>query len=147
MSVAPVPLSDLLTGPVHHGHHPLAGDTQPSDDMDSVDTETIMSYGDRLSGASEARALLGGDLLRYDTLSDIQRGLNTIGNIIQIVTSVLSLFGASNVDRWVRVKVKVVCIYTMHKIVAFVPYLLLKCSHMLQSAQKVSSLQHSLQST
>ena len=45
--------------------------------------------------------MLGGDLLRYDTLSDIQRGLNTIGNIIQIVTSILSLFGASNVDRWV----------------------------------------------
>ena len=102
MSVAPVPqLSDLLTGHVnhvhnvHHGHH---DDSFPSDDLDS---EAIESYGDRLSEASEARAMLGSDLLRYDTLSDIQRGLNTIGNIIQIVTSVLSLFGASNVDRWV----------------------------------------------
>ena len=101
MSVAPVPLSDLLSGHVHHVHHLLPADPHPGSDMDSVDTETIQSYGDRLSEASEARALLGGDLLRYDTLSDIQRGLNTIGNIIQIVTSVLSLFGASNVDRWV----------------------------------------------
>ena len=100
MSVAPVPqLSDLLTGNVHHVHHLLHDDPLPSDDLDS---ETIESYGERLSaGESEARAMLGGDLLRYDTLSDIQRGLNTIGNIIQIVTSILSLFGASNVDRWV----------------------------------------------
>ena len=99
MSVAPVPqLSDLLTGHLHHVHHLLHDDPLPSDDLDS---EAIESYGERLSGASEARAMLGGDLLRYDTLSDIQRGLNTIGNIIQIVTSVLSLFGASNVDRWV----------------------------------------------
>ena len=102
MSVAPVPLSDLLSGHVHHVHHLLPPDTLASSVMDmDMDSETIESYGDRLSEASEARALMGGDLLRYDTLSDIQRGLNTIGNIIQIVTSVLSLFGASNVDRWV----------------------------------------------
>ena len=97
MSVAPViQLGDLLTGHVHHVHHLLRDDdTQPSDDI----SETIESYAERLSEASEGRALLGGDLLRYDTLSDIQRGLHTIGNIIQVITSVLSLFGASNVDR------------------------------------------------
>ena len=117
MSVAPVPqLSDLLTGNVHHVLHLLRDNPLPSDDLDS---EAIESYGERLSGESEARAMLGGDLLRYDTLSDIQRGLNTIGNIIQIVTSILSLFGASNVDRWVvllyqlQVSVKVLCIFTI----------------------------------
>ena len=98
MSVAPViQLGDLLTGHVNHVHHLLHNDddTQPSVDI----SETIESYAERLSEASEGRALLGGDLLRYDTLSDIQRGLHTIGNIIQVITSVLSLFGASNVDR------------------------------------------------
>ena len=98
MSVAPViQLGDLLTGHVHHVHPLLHDDddTHPSVDIG----ETIESYAERLSEASEGRALLGGDLLRYDTLSDIQRGLHTIGNIIQVITSVLSLFGASNVDR------------------------------------------------
>ena len=99
MSVAPViHLGDLLTGHVYHHHHHLHDDhhdSVPSDDI----SDTIESYAERLTEASEGRALLGGDLLRYDTLSDIQRGLHTIGNIIQVITSLLSLFGASNVDR------------------------------------------------
>ena len=98
MSVAPlIQLGDLLTGHVHHHHHHLLHDNN-NDKRDDF-SDTIEGYAERLSEASEGRALLGGDLLRYDTLSDIQRGLHTIGNIIQVITSLLSLFGASNVDR------------------------------------------------
>ena len=98
MSVAPVSqLGDLLSGHLHPGEPLHRVDDQDSLPGEGLDSETIEGYGERLS---EGRALLGGDLLRYDTLSDIQRGLNTIGNIIQIITSVLSLFGASNVDRY-----------------------------------------------
>ena len=98
MSVAPVTeltqLGDSLMGNAGLTHD-LSRDTVISDEA-AVDSETIRSYGDQLSALSE-----GPSLLRYDTISEIQRGLTAIGNIIQIVTSVLSLFGASNVDRWV----------------------------------------------
>ena len=63
-----------------------------------VNEDIIDSYGVKLDRMSEGRAL-GGDLLRADTLNEIHSGLNTIGSIIKIVTTVLSLFGADNIDR------------------------------------------------
>lgn len=63
-----------------------------------VNEDIIDSYGVKFDKMSEGRAL-GGDLLRADTLNEINSGLNTLGNIIKIVTTVLSLFGADNIDR------------------------------------------------
>ena len=63
-----------------------------------VNEDIIDSYGVKFEKMSEGRAL-GGDLLRADTLNEINSGLNTLGNIIKIVTTVLSLFGADNIDR------------------------------------------------
>ena len=70
------------------------------DDTEHLDVneDTIDSYGVKLDKMSEGRAL-GGDLLRAGTLNEIHSGLNTIGSIIKIVTTVLSLFGAENIDR------------------------------------------------
>ena len=43
---------------------------------------------------------LGGQLLRSDTLNEIHNGLSTIGKVIKIVTTVLTLFGVNeNIDR------------------------------------------------
>ena len=74
-----------------------AGDDDDNEHLD-VNEDIIDSYGVKLDKMSEGRAL-GGDLLRAGTLNDIHSGLNTIGSIIKIVTTVLSLFGAENIDR------------------------------------------------
>ena len=65
-----------------------------SDSSQPLDTETIARYGERLEELSHGRSLAN-DLSLYK----IQSGLNTMGSIIKIVTTVLSLFGADSVDR------------------------------------------------
>ena len=69
-------------------------------DIDSFDIneDIINSYGEKFDNLSEGRAL-GGELLRADTLSEIHSGLNKIGNVIKIVTTLLSLFGGDSIDR------------------------------------------------
>ena len=81
-------------------HQGLDSDTRvPLSDGDggyqpSLDDEVIAGYGERLAGLSEGRSLAS-DL----SLHKIHSGLNTVGSIIRIVTTVLSLFGADNIDR------------------------------------------------
>ena len=75
-------------GGYHGGNH---GGYQPP-----LDDEVIAGYGERLTGVSEGRSLAS-DL----SLHKIHSGLNTVGSVIRIVTTVLSLFGADNVDRCV----------------------------------------------
>ena len=60
----------------------------------ALDDEIIAGYGERLTGVSEGRSLAS-DL----SLHKIHSGLNTVGSVIRILTTVLSLFGADNVDR------------------------------------------------
>ena len=60
----------------------------------ALDDQIIAGYGERLTGESEGRSLAS-DL----SLHKIHSGLNTVGSIIRIVTTVLSLFGADNVER------------------------------------------------
>ena len=86
---------DLNTATQVHYISEAAGDDNEHLD---VNEDIIDSYGVKLDRMSEGRAL-GGDLLRADTLNEIHSGLNTIGSIIKIVTTVLSLFGADNIDR------------------------------------------------
>ena len=76
-------LRDTLS-PVSHPSQPL-------------DTDTIAGYGERLGELSHGRSLTS-DLSLYK----IRSGLNTMGSIIKIVTTVLSLFGGDSVDRWER---------------------------------------------
>ena len=63
-------------------------------DQPVLDDQVIAGYGERLAGVSERRSLAS-DL----SLHKIHSGLNTVGSIIRIVTTVLSLFGADNIDR------------------------------------------------
>ena len=67
-------------------------------DSFDINEDIINSYGEKYDKLSEGRAL-GGELLRADTLSEIHSGLNKIGNVIKIVTTLLSLFGGDNIDR------------------------------------------------
>ena len=60
----------------------------------ALDDQVIAGYGERLTAVSEGRSLAS-DL----SLHKIHSGLNTVGSIIRIVTTVLSLFGADNIDR------------------------------------------------
>ena len=76
----------LSPGGHHGGHH---GGHQPP-----LDDDVIAGYGERLTGESEGRSLAS-DL----SLHKIHSGLNTVGSIIRIFITVLSLFGADNVDR------------------------------------------------
>ena len=66
----------------------------PGGHQPALDDDVIAGYGERLTGESEGRSLAS-DL----SLHKIHSGLNTVGSIIRIVTTVLSLFGADNVDR------------------------------------------------
>ena len=75
-----------------------AADSDDNSKHLDVNEDIIDSYAVKFDKMSEGRAL-GGDLLRADTLNEINTGLNTLSNIIKIVTTVLSLFGADNIDR------------------------------------------------
>ena len=72
-----------------------------------LDDEVIAGYGQRLAGLSEGRSLAS-DL----SLHKIHSGLNTVGSIIRIVTTVLSLFGADNVDRSHFISVQLIDVWT-----------------------------------
>ena len=93
-------LGVLQSGLDVRGHSGLDSDTRvPLSDGDggyqpSLDDEVIAGYGERLAGLSEGRSLAS-DL----SLHKIHSGLNTVGSIIRILTSVLSLFGADSIDR------------------------------------------------
>ena len=83
--------SDTRVPGGHGGPGGYHGGYQPP-----LDDEVIAGYGERLTGVSEGRSLAS-DL----SLHKIHSGLNTVGSVIRIVTTVLSLFGADNVDRCV----------------------------------------------
>ena len=68
--------------------------SQLSEERVQLDEETIAGYGERLERVSQERSLAS-DL----SLHKIHSGLNTMGRLINIVTSVLSLLGADNIDR------------------------------------------------
>ena len=68
--------------------------SEMSEEVSQLDEETIAGYGERLRGLSRGRSLAS-DL----SLHKIHSGLNTMGRLINIVTSVLSLFGADGIDR------------------------------------------------
>ena len=76
---------------------PLQPVSEVSYGVPDVDDQTIESYGEKLKGLSQGRSLTS-DL----SLHKIHSGLNTVGRIIKIVTTVLSLFGADNIDRWLH---------------------------------------------
>ena len=68
--------------------------SQLSEERVQLDEETIAGYGERLERVSQERSLAS-EL----SLHKIHSGLNTMGRLINIVTSVLSLMGADNIDR------------------------------------------------
>ena len=94
-AAAEVPLALQDFSQVYHDRFAF----NPSDSSDNtVNEDTIASYADNFEHSYEARAF-GNDLLRQDSLTEIHNGLNTLGNIIKIVTGVMSLFGSESLDR------------------------------------------------
>ena len=94
-AAAEVPLGLQDFSQVYHDRFAF----HPSDSSDiPVNDDTIASYADKFEGSSEARSF-GNELLRQDSLTEIHNGLNTLGNIIKIVTGVMSLFGSEGLDR------------------------------------------------
>ena len=66
---------------------------------DILSTENNQRSTEGREHLDEGRSL-GGQLLRSDTLNEIHSGLSTIGKVIKIVTTVLTLFGVNeNIDR------------------------------------------------
>ena len=99
MSAAAPVISDLhqdYSSVNHQIFASIPGEVDHSEDF-RLDDERIRSFGDRYQ-TSGGRSF-SSELLRADSLSEIHSGLNTLGNIIKIVTAVMSLFGSDSLDR------------------------------------------------